>query len=579
MRRILRVDVGKEEISSDEVPEKYRHLGGRGLTSTIIADEVNPRCHPLGPNNKIVLAPGIVSGTSAPSSGRMSVGTKSPLTGTIKESNVGGVAAQKMAWLDVHAVVIEGPEPDGSYLLKIDEEGAELISGDEYEGMGLYEFAGKIRDRFGDVGIIGIGPAGEMKLRNAGISVTDIEGRPGRYAGRGGTGAVLGSKGIKAIILDDSRIEQDVDYADRELFEQGRKKLTDALMEHPTTSETLPTYGTAALVNVINEAGALPTRNFTSGRFEGAYEISGEKINELAETRGGEGKVGHPCHPGCVIRCSNVVAHEDGSHHVAPLEYETLFSLGSNCGIDNIDHVAELNRICNDVGLDTIEAGTTLGVLMDAGVIDFGDGEAAIELLKEVYEGSPMGRIIGNGTEYAAEAYGVTRVPTVKGQSIPAYDPRAIKGIGITYATTTMGADHTAGYTIAPEILGVGGEEDQFEPDKAGLSRAFQAVTAFVDSTGYCIFITFATLDIDSGTEGLIETVNGVLGTSYTVDSIAELGQKIVDTERRFNKRAGFTKEHDRLPEFFDEEAIEPHDVTWDVEDGVLDEVHRGEDD
>jgi len=573
--KLLRVCMKHRSVGFVDIPEKYRLLGGRALTSSIICDEVDPKCHPLGPNNKLVFAPGLVTGTVAPSSGRLSVGGKSPLTGTIKESNAGGIPAQMLARLGIKAIIVEDqPDDDEMYILKIDASGAELLPAGDLAGKGMYEFNSLVRDRYGKgTGIIAIGPAGEMKLLNAGISCNDMENGPGRYAGRGGLGAVMGSKGLKAIIVIEDE-KRRVPIANKELFDKGRKKLTDALTSHDVTSNALTNYGTAVLINIMNEAGGLPTRNFSAGRFEGAAKISGEAINETTGKRGGVGKTGHPCHPGCVIRCSNVWAKPDGSYHVAPIEYESDWALGANCGIDDLDVIAELNYICNDTGLDTIEAGCTLAVAMEAGLAEFGDGQKAIELLREVGKGTPLGRILGNGTEFTAKAFGVTRCPTVKGQSMPAYEPRAVKGIGVTYATTTMGADHTAGYTIAPEILKVGGDVDPATTEKAELARAFQATTVFIDTAGYCLFIAFAILDIPEGFEGMVETVNGVLGTNWTTDDVTRLGLEWLKREREFNEAAGFTKADDRLPEFMRYEELPPHNTVWDVPDEILDAVH-----
>jgi len=326
------------------------------------------------------------------------------------------------------------------------------------------------------------------------------------------------------------------------------------------------------LINVLNEAGGLPTNNFRSGEFEGAKKISGEAIAEAAEKRGGVGTMGHRCHPGCIINCSTVFAREDGSEHVSSIEYESVWSLGANCGIDNLDHVAELVWLCNDLGIDTIEAGVAIGVAMEAGLAEFGDGEAAIDMLKQLYDRTPLGHVIGQGAQFVGEAYGVTRIPTVKRQGMPAYEPRAVKGIGVTYATSTMGADHTAGYTVAPEIAGVGGKSDPLSTkDKVSLSKAFQDTTAFIDAAGYCLFIAFPILDIPSGFEGVIETVNGMLGTKYTADDVTRIGNEILRIERDFNMRAGLGKEADRVPEFMKYEKLPPHNHVWDVTDEELD--------
>jgi len=426
------------------------------------------------------------------------------------------------------------------------------------------------------VGIISIGVAGEKLMAMAGVCVNDPEGRPSRYAGRGGMGAVMGSKGLKAIIVDDKG-GPGVAIANKDAFNAGRKKLTDALRQHDITKPggTLNTYGTAALVNVINEAGAFPTRNFREGRFEGASKISGETINETCKKRGGVGMTGHRCSPGCIIQCSNVYPKPDGTELVSCQEYESVWSLGADCGIDDLDVTGELIRLCNDYGLDTIEAGVTIGVAMDAGLAKFGDGKKAIELMHEIGKGTPLGHILGNGAAVTARTFGVVRCPTVKGQAMPAYEPRAIKGIGVTYATSTMGADHTSGYTIAPEILGVSGKLDPFTVEKAEVSRNFQYSTAFLDATGHCLFIAFAILDITSGFEGMVEECNGVLGTNWTTDDAIRIGGDIVKMERAFNEAAGFTKVDDRLPEFMKYEKLPPHNVVYDVPDEVLDKVHN----
>jgi aldehyde:ferredoxin oxidoreductase len=562
----------------EDVPEKYKLFGGRALTSSIICDEIPPTCHPLGLNNKIIFAPGIVSGTNAPTSGRISVGGKSPLTGTIKETNAGGIASQKLGKLGIRAIIVEGkPKEKGKfYLLKIDKDGAELLPADDLTGKGMYEVDEILAQRYGKIAVIGIGPAGEMMLTNAGVSINDIENRPGRYAARGGMGAVMGSKGLKAIVIDEEGAPG-VKIVNKELFDSGRKKLVSALTTHDITKKggALNTYGTAVLVNIINEAGGFPTRNFSSGQFEGASKISGESIAEICKKRGGEGTMGHGCHPGCIIKCSNIYPKEDGTHHVSCVEYESDWAFGANCGIDDLDQIAELIRICNDLGLDTIEAGCTIAVAMEGGLINFGDGEGAINLLSEVGKGSPLGRIIGNGTEFTAKALGVSRVPIVKGQSMPAYEPRAIKGIGIIYATSTMGADHTSGYTIAPEILGVGGKQDPLVVEKAQLARNFLNTTALIDSTGYCLFIAFAILDIAEGFEGVIETINGVLGTNLSGDDWVNIGKETIDKERAFNTDAGFTSSHDRVPEFMNIEKLPPHNVTFEVSEEILDSVHK----
>jgi aldehyde:ferredoxin oxidoreductase len=440
----------------------------------------------------------------------------------------------------------------------------------------MYEVDELLWEKHPGSAVIGIGPAGEMKLSNAGVSVNDLENKPGRYAGRGGLGAVMGARGVKAIVLDDTGTPE-IEIVDKKLFDQGRRKLTESILEHSLTKPGggLPSFGTALLVNVINEAGGLPTRNFSSGQFEGAAKTSGEAIAEVVEQRGGEGMVGHNCSEGCIIKCSNIYPDEEGNALVSCVEYETTWAMGANCGIDDLDIIARLTWECNDVGVDTIEAGNTLAVAMEGGVIKFGDGHAALELLGEVRKGTPLGRIIGQGVVATAKAFGVHRVPTVKGQSMPAYDPRAIKGMGVTYATSPMGADHTAGYTVAPEIAGVGGKVDPLSTEGKGeLSLTFQAATAFIDSSGYCLFIAFPILDIPKGWEGMAETVAGVTGMNISGADVVEIGKEVLKMERLFNEQAGFTSADDRPPEFMRYEKLPPHNEVWTVTDQELDKVY-----
>jgi len=582
MAKLLRIDMSDRTYKIEDLPDKYRLLAGRGLTSSIVHDEVDPMCHPLGPKNKLILAPGIVTGTGAPTSSRISVGAKSPLTGGIKEANAGSGFPPSLAAMGIRAIIVEGqPEENDKFWMahltwdgEAGQPSVEFLPADEYVGKDLYKVFPKLFKRFGKVNIAGIGAAGEYLYGDSGVVFDDMKGRPARYAGRGGLGAVMGSKGLKFIILD-SKGAPGVEFADKEAFDKGRKKLTKALMEHDITKPkgALNTYGTAVLINIMNEAGGLPTRNFSNGRFEGAAKIAGEAVFEGNKERTGKELYNHACSPGCIIQCSNTWHKPDGTEHVSCQEYESIWALGANCGIDSLDATGELIRLCNAYGLDTIEMGTTMAVAMEGGLLEFGDADKAIELMQKIGKGKSVGRILGSGTTTAARVLGVTRVPVVKGQSMPAYEPRAVKGIGMVYATGTMGADHTQGYTIAPEILGVSGKVDQFDRAKADLARGFLEATAFIDSTGHCLFIAFAILDIASGFEGLVEECNGVLGTNWTMDDVGRIGKEILAKERAFNEAAGMTNLDDRMPEFMKLEPLPPHNVIWDIPDETLDAV------
>jgi aldehyde:ferredoxin oxidoreductase len=573
-KRILRVDMTKLEANFEDLPADFAALGGRALTSTIVAKEVDPLCHPLGPNNKLVFAPGLVTGTRAPTSGRLSVGAKSPLTGGIKEANAGTNFAQKLGRLRIAAIVIEGKHSgEDYYLLKITNDGTEFMNANKWSNKGLYDAYGELFKKFGDkVSISGVGIASELLGAASGVCFNDPEGLPSRYAGRGGLGAVMASKGLKFIIVDETGAPG-VEILNEEAFSMGIKKLGDALRSHDVTKPggALNSFGTSVLVNIINEAGGLPQRNFSYGQDDRSEKVSGEVKAEEIKKRGGVRP--HFCSPGCIIQCSEVWTKPGGKDPVGVLEYESVWALGPNCSIYDLDEIGELNRACNDLGLDTIEAGDLIGVAMEGGLIEFGDGKGALKLLNEIKNKTPTGRILANGTAYVAQAFGVTRVPVVKGQGLPAYDPRAIKGIGVTYATTPMGADHTAGYAIATEIMGVGGTADPKDTNKSELSRNLQLATAAIDASGYCLFIAFAVLDIPEGLEGVVDTLNGVLGTNLTVNDVAGYGKQIIDTERGFNKAAGFTAKHDRLPEFFLKEQLPPHNEVFNVTDEELDKV------
>lgn len=581
---ILRINTANLSYKLEEVPEKYKLLYGRALTSQMIYDEVPPLAHALGPNNKLIFSAGIVTGTASPSSARISVGGKSPLTGGIKEANAGTAWGPDLAKLRIRALVLEGqPVGTDTYAgVSIRWDGTkpvvEFFDATEHTGKDLYEVYPLVFEKFGPkVSIASVGVVGEMGYNNSGIVFNDMNKRPSRYAGRGGLGAVLASKRMKFIVLD-AKGTPGIEMVDKPLFDDGRKKLIDAIRSHPISKPKggLNSYGTAVLVNILNEAGGLPTRNFSAGRYEGAAKTSGEAIFETNKERMGKEIYNHGCSPGCIIQCSNTYYNPDGTEATSCIEYESTWALGANLTNDNLDDIATMNQLCNSYGLDTIETGVTLGVAMEAGVIPFGDSKGAIQLIHEMGKGTPLGRSLSGGTGITGQIYGVRRVPAVKGQGMPAYEPRAVKGIGITYATTTMGADHTAGYTICPEILGVSGKLDPLSPEgKAALSRAFQATTAFIDSTGHCLFIAFPILDIASGYEGMIQECNGVLGTNWDADAILAYGTKTLKVERAFNEAAGISKAADRIPEFMKTEPLPPHNQVFDIPDSALDSVYE----
>jgi len=572
MDKILRVNMTNLTTKLEAVPAEWAGLGGRGLTSTIVAAEVPPTCHALSAQNILCFAPGLLTGTTAANSGRLSAGAKSPLTGGIKESNAGGTAAQMLAKLRIKALIIEGAPKDGTwYNLAVSKDGVTINEEKELLGLGNFAIIDAVEKRLGKkTGVLTIGPAGELKMTAANISVKDPDSKI-RSHGRGGLGAVMGSKQIKFISIDGDGAPGVV-IADPDKFKTASRAFSKALLDHPVSGEGLPTYGTNVLVNILNEAGGLPTRNFTTGQFDAHDKISGETMNETITARGG--KVKHGCHAGCIIQCSQVYNDKDGKYITSGFEYETIWGLGADCCIDNLDDIARADSLMDDIGIDSIETAVMFGVAMEAGILPWGDSKEMLRLLRdEIGKGTALGRILGGGAGSVGRTYGVTRVPVVKNQGIPAYDPRSVKGIGITYATSTMGADHTAGYTIATNILNVGGYVDPLKKDgQVELSRNLQIATAAVDSTGMCIFIAFPALDIPECLPALIDMINARFGIALTGDDVTNLGKHILKLERKFNQAAGLTNVHDRLPDFFKSEPVAPHNAVWDFSDAEIDE-------
>jgi len=577
MRNLLRVNMTDLSVTAEPVPEAWAKYGGRALTDAIVYHEVPADTDPLGPGNKLVFAPGTLGGTTAPNGGRLSVGAKSPLTGGIKESNSGGQAAYALARVGFSAVVVEGVPADKNarYVLVIESDrSARLQRVDDWAGLGNYEVADQIsamRPEGDKYATISIGPAGEAFAKAAGIAVSDPKGYPNRFAGRGGLGAVMGSKGLKGIVVSYAGTSS-LEHADKETFVAATKRFSAALKEHPVSGNALPMYGTNVLTNILSEAGGLPTRNFSAGTFEFADAIGGETQRDTIIAR--DGNVSHGCLTDCVIHCSRYWVDKDGHYKTKGPEYETVWSMGADCGIGDLDEIAELDRACGDLGLDTIEMGATLGVYMDSGAIKFGDADGALAALKAGLEPGNELRVLWDGAEATGTKFGVTRIPVVKHQALPAYDPRPIQGMGVTYATTPMGADHTAGYTITANILNVGGTVDPLKPEgQAALSKNLQIATAMLDSLGLCIFVAFPVLDIPEAFTAIHEMVEAHTGEKWDAAELMQLGREVLTMERLYNKQAGFTAADDRLPKFFYEDKLPPHNVVFSVSDEDLDSV------
>lgn len=566
MQKILRVNVGNQTAVYQDIPVDYKFFGGRGLIAKILLNEVKPDCHPLGKNNKLIFAPGLLGGTMVPSSGRISIGAKSPLTWGAKESNGGGVTGSKLARLGIKAVIVEGKPTGGClYILKISKGGCDFIPAADFKGMGNYRLADELLKKFGPrVGITSIGPAGENLLTSAGIANTDTDGNPSRFCGRGGLGAVMGAKGIKALVIDDSGT-QNLPVVDGNKLKETLQEYIKIIKASPVI-EAYTKFGTSGMVATTNALGCLPTRNFKNGRFAGADKISGEAMYNLIKERGGKGRTSHNCMPGCIIGCSNVVPDKNGEPIVSPLEYETIGLFGANCCIDDLDTIARLNYLCNDLGLDTIEVAVAIGVAMEAGIIGFGDKDGALQLLQEIGQLSLLGRVLGAGAVTTGKVLGVNNVPAVKGQSMAAYDPRSVKGLGVTYSVCPMGADHTAGTTARAQV-------DHLAPQgQVELSRKVQLTVPIYDCLGLCMFVSVA---MGPHPQVLANLLNARYGWEIDADRLQELSRETIRMERRFNQLAGFGPVQDRLPEFFCEEPCPDTNSVFDVPQQEIDSCYN----
>jgi aldehyde:ferredoxin oxidoreductase len=566
--KFIKVNMSNKTIAVDDVPQDYLGLGGRGLTSIMINSEVPPTCDPLGPDNKLIVAPGLLSGTPLVNTSRISIGAKSPLTGTIKESNAGGTVAAALGHLGITAVIIEGQAADGELsFLRIDRQGAaSLLPAQEYKGRRTYALVKSILEEYGEkTSVLCIGPAGEYQLAAASIQASDIDGRPCRAAGRGGLGAVMGAKGLKAIIVDQGGRNADP-IADPEAFKEANKVIVKLVKEHPMAGQVMPALGTAGLVAPVNSMGAFPSYNATQGEMAGWQKISGEAMAELIQKRGG-----NTTHMGCaqcIVHCSNEFVDEDGKYVTSSLEYETIWATGGMTGIDDLDTIARLDYLCDDIGVDTMSTGVAVAVAMDAGYKEFGDRAAAIEMVENIAMGNEMGKIIGNGPAAVGKHFNHHRVPVVKGQSIAAYDPRAMLGNGVTFATSPMGADHTAGNVVGEYL------EQKLDPLSAEgqveASRNLQIATASADCTGLC-FMAYVALGSPEGGAALLQAINAKFGIQLGPDDVPALGLRVLKAEREFNKKAGFTNQDDRLPRFFYEEPLPPHNTVFTISDEGLD--------
>ena len=563
-KRIWRANVGRRTVVTEAVRPEWERLGGRGLVARILLDEVPPTCQALGAYNKLVWTAGLLAGYRLSSCDRVSVGAKSPLTGGIKESNAGGTTGLALVRLGVHALIVEGqPEGNDWWILRLGAAGGSFEPAGDVAGLGVYEAAQRLIARYGRSAAFAIiGPGGERRLSGAGVFNLDKDGEPSRANGRGGMGAVMGAKHLKAVVIDPGKGELPSPLRE-EPFAAAKKDYLRELMAHPQT-KTYADYGTAALVMMTDTFGGFPTRNFSTGHFEGAEKISGEALRDRLLARGKPSETTHACMAGCVIRCSNIVADEQGKKIVAPLEYETIALTGSNLGLDDLDLISRLNWEMNDIGLDTIDTGAALGVAGEAGYLRFGDADSVFALINEIRQGTALGRILASGAATTGRVLGVARVPAVKGQAMAAYDPRAIKGTGVTYATSPQGADHTAGLTIRAQV-------NHRDPSVQGeLSRKSQINNAGYDTLGVCLFASFGFAKVPGA---IPEMLRACYGGEVSDDALQQLGRETLRMEKTFNRAAGFGPAHDRIPHWMTKEPLPPTGSVFDVTEEDLDKT------
>ncbi len=565
MAKLLTVNLGSGAVAPEELKPEWSDLGGRGLSASIVAERVDPNADALGPENVLVVAAGILAGTAVPNGGRLSIGAKSPLTGGIKEANAGGVCARKLANLGYRALVMEGLAAEPSVMV-LNASGATIKPAGDLWGLGTYATIDKLRAEYGDAaGIICCGPAGEMLYANSAVITTTPDFLP-RSASRGGVGAVMGSKKLKAIVIDDtgSRL---VEVANNAALKSAVTVLTNGIRTDQIM-HYLKDSGTGMLVTLADRMECLATKNFSQGRFDGNYEISGEKMAWLAKQGRPGMEMKHHCMPGCVVYCSTIFSDANGNYVTSGFEYETLGLLGSNCMISDLETLAKIDHLCDDIGIDTIETGGAVAVAMEAGILPWGDAEGAYKLINGMVEGTEHGKLIGQGTLATGKALGVKRIPVVKGQCISAWEPRVLKGTGVTYCTSPQGADHTDGNALPGMSYDASSPEGQ-----ADMSKDLQRYFAAIDTLGMCLFPALAINPKVMLKKKLIEAAGAILGKKYGPDYLDELGARVLAVEVDFNRRAGFTREDDRLPAFFVEEPVDPSGKVFDVPVEDIDSV------
>jgi aldehyde:ferredoxin oxidoreductase len=521
----------------ENLPPDWSIFGGRALTARILNCEVDPKSDPLGQKAKLVIACGPLAGTTAPSFGRLSIGAKSPLTHGIKESNTGGSVAQSLDRLGIRVIIIEGkPEADKLYLLHLKNGAISLLEAEQYRGLKNYDLVQELFLRFGkSASIISIGLAGERHWKTATVAVTDHEGHPSRHAARGGLGAVMGVKGLKGIVIENGG-HSSVKIMDKTSFATAAKSLTDLLQADSDIREK-QRYGTSALVSLLSHLGSMPVRNYSGGKLENVENLSGEAIEKLNKQRGGRMS---SCMQGCPVHCAIVFKNKKGKQITSGLEYETIAMMGSNLGIVDPDIVARFDYLCDNIGIDSIEIGSALGIAAEHGKMQMGDAKSVESLLTEIEKATAFGSILGNGVMETGKFLGAKRIPAYRGQALPAHDPRATKGTRISYLTSPMGADHTAGLSY---------EEPAGKKKLLRQSLQSQLLSAIWDAMGYCL------LAVPNNKARLLnlmcKLLNARYGLDLSQDDLLSVGKEVLKGELAFNRDSGFHSSKESGSDFF----------------------------
>ncbi len=551
MRKYHHIELSNQSIKTQELNGKDVSFVGRYLIAKTLLDAKVATVDPLSPENPLIFSAGPFAGTNFSNANRISVGCKSPLTGGIKEANAGGTFAYAMGQQEISGFTLHGASEDW-IVIHFTKDGEVLFhDASPYMGKGNIEAAKLLHEKYGlKVSLSLCGPVGEYQGLMAGIAFSDTDLRPTRLAARGGVGAVMGSKKVKAMVVDNIKMPT---FHDRRKLMGTIKEYTKKLGEQVPV-QNMQRLGTAMMADITNYMGGLPVRNFTEGQMTSSkdevFKMGGDFIRERNMERGGDPS--HACMPGCMIKCSNVYVDAQGKESVSPIEYETLCLLGTNLGIDEPDHTAVLNEICNDLGIDTIEAGATLGVLIDSGEAEFGDVGYMEKTLNEMRVDNERARYLAQGTARVGEALGFHRVPVIKKQAISAYDPRLIEVTGISMMVTAQGADHTVGNLPAYECAGKDIKELATE------SYIMQRKCAIADSIGLCIFGRSVT---DVEYEMMVTAMNDAHDGAITVSDLKTMGEDTLRLEHAFNVAAGFSEAEDELPQFFQDEALPPLNI------------------